>query len=164
MSDAVLQPREPIDLLVVSGSAADLELTLLSLAQCELGGRLAVARDGEAALELLLGAGGPRDDGRPAGLPRLVLLDLELPKLDGFEVLQQLKANPRTRMIPVVVFTSDADERDVVRCYQLGANSCVAKPVAFDAFRETVAELGRYWLRVSRPPFPAPGASPGRQG
>jgi CheY-like chemotaxis protein len=140
-------------LLVVAASAADLELTRRSLEQAGFGERLEVARDGEEALDRLFGrnAWGPAA-GRAPGLPRLVLLDLRLPKVDGLEVLQQLKSDPRTRAVPVVVFTDAADEREIARCYQLGANSCVAKPLELEAFRATIGQVGTYWLRVSVPP------------
>jgi two-component system response regulator len=147
-----------MSLLLVAASEADVELTRRSLESCGLGERLEIARDGEEALDRLFGRGawGP-GSGRSARLPRLVLLDLRLPKVDGPEVLQQLKADPRTRTVPVVVFTGAADEREVARCYGLGANSCVAKPVAFEAFRDVVARVGRYWLTLSEAPFPLDG-------
>jgi two-component system, response regulator len=152
-------------LLVVAASEADVELTRRSLEQCGLGDRLEVARDGEEALDRLFGRGawGPAS-GRAVRLPRLVLLDLRLPKVDGPEVLQQLKADPRTRTVPVVVFTGSADDREVARCYQLGANSCIAKPVTFEAFRDVVAHVGRYWLTLSEAPFPVDGFPAGGRG
>jgi two-component system response regulator len=147
-----------MSLLLVAASDADVELTRRSLEQCGLGDRLEVVRDGEEALDRIFGRGawGPAS-GRTARLPRLVLLELALPKIDGAEVLQQLKADPRTRTVPVVVLTDSADSRETARCYQLGANSCIAKPVAFEAFRELVAQVGRYWLTLSEPPFPVDG-------
>jgi CheY-like chemotaxis protein len=107
-------------------------------------------KDGEAALDFLFHRGIYAS--RPNSLPRVVLLDLRLPKVDGIEVLKQLRANPETKELPVVVLTSSKEERDVTATYQLGVNSYVAKPVAFDEFARTVAELGMYWVLVNRVP------------
>jgi two-component system, response regulator len=142
---------KPVDVVVAAESPADVELTLRALEAAVPGTGVAVAHDGEEVLELLLhraaSAGGPA--------PRLLLLDRRLSKLDGFEVLQLLKADPRTRTTPVVVVLDGHDERTVRRAYQLGANSCIVKPVDFGAFRTRIGEVGRYWLAVSEPPEPA---------
>jgi CheY-like chemotaxis protein len=110
-----------------------------------------VARDGAAALDYLLG-------GREAALPSVVFLDLNLPKVSGLEVLERLRAHPRTRLLPVVILTSSREQADLVRGYALGANSYVRKPVDYDAFQEAARQLGQYWLQVNEaPPSPAAG-------
>jgi two-component system response regulator len=121
--------------------------------------RIEVARDGEEALDFLFGRGAFRHQG-PAPLPRLILLDLKLPKVDGFEVLRAVRANSRTSLAPVVVLTSSDDPRELAQCYQLGANSCVQKPVKYEDLRAVMQAVGRYWLALNQaPPPPAlPGA------
>lgn len=131
------------DLLVATEASADVELTLRALALEGITGRAVAARDGEQALDLLFGRDGP-----PLA-PRVVLLDRKLPKLDGLEVLRQLRQHARTRGLPVVVFVGEGEDETVRRCYQLGASSCVVKPVEFERFRETIGRLGTYWLRTN---------------
>ncbi len=109
------------------------------------------ARDGAEALEILFGRG-MSTGAPPLTPPRVILLDLRLPRVDGMEVLRQVKADERTRSIPVVVLTSSREDRDVVRSYQLGVNSFVTKPVEFEEFASVVTQLGLYWLLVNRPP------------
>ena len=113
-----------------------------------------VARDGEEALDFLFCRGNYKDR-RFDCPPKLVLLDLKLPKVDGIEVLRALKNDPRTKAIPVVILTSSREEKDMVNGYQLGVNSYIQKPVDFGEFRETVKQMGLYWLLVNRPPPPA---------
>ncbi len=110
-----------------------------------------VVRDGEEALDFLFcrGAFADRSFEHP---PKLVLLDLKLPKVDGMEVLKQIKSDPRTKIIPVVIMTSSKEERDLVASYHLGANSYIQKPVDFEQFRETVKTVGLYWLVINQPP------------
>jgi two-component system response regulator len=136
-------------ILLVEDNADDEELTLRALARSHVGNRVVVARDGAEALGYLLGtpeapALGP--------LPALVLLDLKLPKIDGLEVLQRLRAAPRTRRLPVVILTSSGEERDLIEAYDRGANSYVRKPVDFVQFVEAVKQLGLFWLVVNQPP------------
>ena len=147
-----------VDILLVEDNADDVELALHTLRNERLANRIHVARDGEEALEFLFctGAFSDRSFDNP---PRLVLLDLKLPKVDGMEVLQQLKSDPRTRTIPVVILTSSKEERDLVNGYHLGANSYIQKPVDFDQFRSTVKNAGLYWMVVNQPP-PVNGAVP----
>ncbi len=139
-----------VDILLVEDNPNDAELALHALKKHNLANRVEWVKDGEAALDFLF----HRDAyaAGPNSLPRVVLLDLRLPKVDGIEVLRQLRANPDTRELPVVVLTSSKEERDVTETYKLGVNSYVAKPVAFDEFAKTVAELGMYWVLVNRVP------------
>jgi CheY-like chemotaxis protein len=139
-----------VDILLVEDNPNDAELALHALKKNNLANRVEWVKDGEAALDFLFHRGIYAS--RPNTLPRVVLLDLRLPKVDGIEVLKQLRANPETKELPVVVLTSSKEERDVTATYQLGVNSYVAKPVAFDEFARTVAELGMYWVLVNRVP------------
>ncbi len=142
---------EGVDILLVEDDPGDVELTLHALRQSNLANRIHVAHDGEEALDFLYcrGAHSQRDANQR---PRLVLLDLKLPKLDGLAVLREIKSDPLLKAIPVIVMTSSNDERDKVRSYQLGVNSYLQKPVDFDQFRELVKEFGLYWLLVNVPP------------
>ncbi len=140
-----------VEILLVEDNPDDVELTLHALRRHNLANHLEIVRDGAEALDFLFCTGAythRRIDDRP----RVVLLDLKLPKIDGLEVLRQLKADPRTRMIPVVVLTSSHEERDIVESYQLGVNSYIVKPVDFSQFAETVRQLGLYWLLINQPP------------
>ncbi|HKK06645.1 MAG TPA: response regulator [Gammaproteobacteria bacterium] len=138
-------------ILLVEDNQDDIELTLRAFRKNKLSNRIDVARDGEEALEMLFDAAG--DGG--AALPQFVLLDLKLPKVDGLEVLEQIRSDKRTRMLPVVVLTSSAEDIDLRRAYELGANSYVRKPVDYQEFIQAVRQLGLYWLIVNYPP-PAP--------
>lgn len=133
-----------VEILLVEDNAEDAELTMRALKGRNLANRLHWVKDGAEALAFL----GARDAG--AG-PKLILLDLKLPKVDGLEVLRQVKTDPRTRSIPVVVLTSSKEDRDIAASYELGVNSYVQKPVAFDGFVAAVSELGLYWLLLNRP-------------
>ncbi|MDQ3138153.1 MAG: response regulator [Gemmatimonadota bacterium] len=140
---------DELDLLLVEDDALEAELLLRPLRELAAPERIGVARDGEEALDYLLGRGAYRH--RLGGLlPRLVLLELKLPRLDGVEVLRTLRASPRTATIPVVLLTSSAEPRELTQCYQAGANSCVRKPVEFRDLAETLRTVGRYWLRLNR--------------
>jgi len=140
-----------VDILLVEDSPQDLELALRALRKSHLANRIHVARDGEEALAILFGNPDAAD---PVAFiqPRLVLLDLKLPKVDGIEVLQRLKADPEKRKIPIVVLTSSREQRDLEECYQLGVNSYIVKPVDFEQFYEAVHQLGMYWLLLNEPP------------
>jgi two-component system response regulator len=142
---------EEIEILLVEDNPKDLELTLHALRKENLSNSIQVARDGEEALEFLFcrGAYSQRSFDRP---PRLIVLDLKLPKIDGLEVLRQIKNDSRTRAIPVAILTSSKEERDLVEGYNIGANSYIQKPVDFNQFRDTVKQLGLYWLVVNQPP------------
>jgi two-component system response regulator len=143
--------EDAIEILLVEDDPQDVRLTLRELQRENLRNRITVARDGEEALDFLFcrGAFHERSPHKP---PRLVLLDLKLPKLGGLEVLREIKSKPETRAIPVVVMTSSGEERDVVDSYKLGVNSYIQKPMDFDKFRQTVKSLGLYWMVVNRLP------------
>ena len=142
-------------ILLVEDNANDEALTLRALKRGNIGNEVVVVRDGAEAVEYLLGAGtGMNEQSR--GLPQLVLLDLKLPKLDGLEVLRRIRDAERTKALPVVIFTSSKEERDIVEGYRLGANSYIRKPIDFAAFAEAVRQLGLYWLILNEP---IPGAS-----
>ena len=132
-------------ILLVEDNADDEELTIRALKKNNVTNNLVVARDGVEALDFLFGTGAyaGRDT---AMLPGLVLLDLKLPKIDGLEVLRRIRADPRTRRMPVTVLTSSREEQDLIKSYNLGANSYIRKPVEFDQFTEAVRQLGLYWL------------------
>lgn len=140
-----------IDILLVDDSREDIDLTLHSLRTENLAKHVFVARDGEEALEFLfcVGAHAQRSFDHP---PKLVLLDLKMPKVDGMQVLKQVKGDARTKNIPVVLMTSSREERDMVSGYELGVNSYLQKPVDFDEFRKMVKLLGLYWLVTNQPP------------
>ena len=140
-----------IDILLVEDSSTDVDLTLHVLRQSTLANRTCVARDGEEALQYLFGRGAYSDRG-PECPVKLILLDLKLPKLDGLEVLRAIKNGQQTKVIPVVILTSSREEKDVMNCYDRGANSYVQKPVDFDQSREIIQQLCLYWLRVNQPP------------
>ncbi len=138
-------------ILLVEDNPEDEELTLLSLRKNSLAHEIIVVRDGAEAIDFLFGQG--QYAGRDVSqMPAVVLLDLKLPKLDGLGVLKRLKADERTRMLPIVVLTSSSQDADVIASYHLGANSYVRKPVEFGAFVEAVSSLGLYWILLNRPP------------
>jgi CheY-like chemotaxis protein len=137
-------------ILLVEDNPNDLELTLEALERCQLANEIVVARDGAEALDYLYVRGAFQ--GRQAGDPAVVLLDLKLPKVDGLEVLAKLKSDPERRRIPIVMLTSSREERDVVRSYQLGVNAFVVKPVDFSEFLKAVQDLGMFWALINEPP------------
>lgn len=143
-----------VDILLVEDSKEDAELALHALRREKLANSIFVVRDGEEALDFIFCRGefSQRSFEHP---PKLVLLDLKLPKVDGIEVLTRIKGDPRTRTIPVVILTSSREERDLMRGYNLGVNSYIQKPVDFDQLRETVKTAGMYWLLVNQQPVPA---------
>ena len=137
-----------VDILLVEDNPTDAELVMRALKAHDLTNSVERVKDGEAALDFLFRRGDYA--ARINSAPRVVLLDLRLPKVDGLEVLKQMRADEHTRLIPVVVMTSSGEERDIVASYQLGANSFISKPVAFEEFVKTVAELGSYWIHVNK--------------
>jgi two-component system response regulator len=140
-----------VDILLVDDSQDDVDLALHALRQGKVANSIFVLRDGEEALDFLFCRGkySERSFDQP---PKLVLLDLKMPKVDGMQVLKQLKGDPRTKPIPVVIMTSSKEERDLIEGYNSGVNSFIQKPVDFDQFRETVKTLGMYWLVVNQAP------------
>jgi two-component system, response regulator len=145
-----------VDILLVDDSKDDVDLTMHALRSANLANRIFVARDGEEALDFLF-CTGPHADRSFDHPPKLVLLDLKLPKIDGLQVLKQIKSDPRTRNICVVLLTSSQEERDLGSGYDLGVNSYLQKPVDFDEFRKIIKQVGLYWLILNR--LPARSAS-----
>jgi DNA-binding response OmpR family regulator len=137
-------------ILIVEDDPRDVELTLTALEEYNLANEVVVTRDGAEALDYLYCRGA--FDSRSNGNPAVMLLDLKLPKLDGLEVLQQVRSDERLKMIPVVVLTSSHEEKDMIRSYQLGVNAYVVKPVDFHEFVNAVKELGVFWAVINQPP------------
>jgi CheY-like chemotaxis protein len=139
------------DILLVEDSLDDLDMTLRALRKANLANHIEIAHDGAEALDFIFceGAHAARTFGN---LPRLILLDLKLPKVGGMEVLKRVKGDPRTKMIPVVMLTSSKEQKDVIESYGLGSNSYIVKPVDFESFANSVKELGMYWLLLNQPP------------
>lgn len=142
-----------LELLLVEDNPQDLELALRAFRKAGLAKRIQVARDGAEALDYLF-CEGEYSSRRIEAVPRVVLLDLKLPKIDGLEVLRRIKADPRTRSIPIVVLTTSNEQKDLIESYQLGVNSYIVKPVSFDRFVEVVRDLGFYWLLLNQAPTP----------
>ena len=147
MSDAI-----EIDILIVEDNPRDVELGLRALRKHNLANKVAVVQDGAEALDFLFGVGAYANREREP-LPKVVLLDLKLPKIGGIEVLRKLRAEERTRLLPVVVMTASEEERDIMETYQLGVNSYVVKPMDFTQFAKVVADLGYYWVFTNHGPF-----------
>jgi CheY-like chemotaxis protein len=143
-----------VEILLVEDSPEDVELTLHALREQDLANKIQVVRDGEEALDFLF-CRGPYKGRSLESPPHIVLLDLKLPKVDGLEVLREVKSDPRTKAIPVVILTASREEKDMVNGYHLGVNGYVQKPVDFDRFRDVVRQLGLYWLLVNAPPPPS---------
>jgi len=141
---------ELVEILLVEDSPSDLELALRALKKANLANRIFIARDGEEALHYVF-CEGPHAERSIDDRPKVILLDLKLPKVDGLEVLSRLKSDPRTRMIPVVVLTSSQEHQDLVESYKLGVNSYIVKPVNFERFAAAVQQLGMYWVLLNQP-------------
>ena len=140
-----------IEVLLVEDNETDAELTIRALKKKNLANNLVWVKDGEEALEFIF-ATGRYSDRKMQDLPKLVLLDLRMPKVDGMEVLRRIKADERTSKIPIVVLTSSKEDEDIVESYNLGVNSYVSKPVEFDEFTEAVSTLGLYWMLLNKSP------------
>ena len=141
----------PVEILLIEDNIDDAELTIHALKKKNLGNNLTHLKDGEEALEFLYATG--KYAGRNLNLqPRMILLDLKMPKLNGMEVLEKVKTEPSTKKIPVVILTSSREDPDLIRCYELGANSYIVKPVDFESFVNAVAELGLYWIILNQIP------------
>lgn len=143
------------EILLVEDNPHDAELTIRALKKRNLANNIIHVSDGQAALDYLFGSGPPRDTTCHYH-PKVVLLDLKLPKVDGIEVLRQIRSNEHTRLLPVVILTSSREDRDVIETYRLGANSYIVKPVDFEQFSEAVSNLGLYWLLLNEPPILKP--------
>ncbi len=152
-SPARLLMDQAIELLLVEDNPSDVELTLHVLKKNNCCNRVKVVRDGAAALDFFFGSDSylSRENGH---IPKLILLDLKLPKVNGLEVLGRIKADPNTKKIPVVVLTSSREDRDLLSCYELGVNSYIVKPVDFAQFTDAIRRLGFYWLSLNQLPAP----------
>ncbi|MBZ5568590.1 MAG: response regulator [Acidobacteriia bacterium] len=146
-----MKSQSPVEILLVEDDPRDVELTKHALQRDNLCNNIHVAGDGEEALDFLFGRG-VYDNRQNGPNPYLVLLDLRLPKIDGLEVLREIKNNPRTRMVPVIVLTSSREQKDLVESYRLGVNSYIQKPVDFLQFQFAVRQVGLYWLLLNRAP------------
>ena len=141
-----------VDLLLVEDSLYDAELTIRELKKHHIANNMVHVQDGEQALDFIFGTGkfdGIRD---VAFTPKLVLLDIQMPKVDGFQVLQKIKTDERTKKVPVVILTSSKEDPDIQKCYAMGVNSYIVKPVNFERFSEAIRNLGFYWLLLNQPP------------
>lgn len=144
MTDTLVNNKK---ILLVEDNSKDVELTKRALLKANICNDLNVVTDGVEAIEYLLGS-----DISSAELPVVVLLDLKLPRIDGLEVLRQVRSNERTRTLPVVILTSSNEEKDIIQSYNLGANSYIRKPVKFNDFADAIKQLGLYWLVLNQPP------------
>jgi CheY-like chemotaxis protein len=140
-----------VEILIVEDNPQDLDLALRALQKAKLANRVHIVRDGAEAIEFIFCEGAYSQRKIENG-PKVILLDLKLPKVDGLQVLQRIKGDPRTKAIPVVVITSSKEQNDVVESYNLGVNSYIVKPVNFEQFSEAVQKLGMYWLLLNHPP------------
>jgi DNA-binding response OmpR family regulator len=147
----MITDAKDVEILLVEDSPNDAELTIRALKKQHLANRLFHVKDGAEALDFIF-ARGAYDGRKVESGPKIVLLDLKLPKVDGLEVLKQMKADSRTNLIPVIMMTSSKEERDVIESYKLGVNSYVVKPVDFAQFSKAVENLGLYWLLINHPP------------
>jgi len=145
-----LMNKQKVEIVLIEDNPADVELTLTALKEKNLANNVKVITDGEEALDYLFNVCAPT--GGP-GCPFLILLDLKLPKVSGLEILEKIRSDERTKMIPVVVLTSSAEEKDRLKSYKLGVNSYIVKPVEFDKFAEVVSEIGFYWVLLNKPPY-----------
>jgi two-component system, response regulator len=152
-----------VEILLVDDSPEDAELTIRALRRYKIANEIQIAEDGAEALDFLFCRGA--FEGRsPCHRPKLVLLDLKLPKISGMEVLRAIRADERTKAIPVVVLTSSKEERDVIDGYKLGVNAYAQKPVDFEKFSETVRQIGMFWMLVNQPPPPGAFVTSKAQG
>lgn len=148
-------PNDPVEILLVEDNPHDLELTLRALRKARLANSIHISRDGAEAVDFLF-AEGEYSGRKITAAPKVVLLDIKLPKVDGLEVLKRIKADSRTRVIPVVMLTSSKEQNDVIESYHLGVNSYIVKPVESEAFFKAIEQLGLYWLLVNQPPKSRP--------
>jgi two-component system response regulator len=143
--------HQEVDILLVEDNSSDAEMTIDALSQNNLANKLLHVKDGAEALDFIF-AEGNYANRQISDKPKVILLDLKMPKVNGLEVLQKIRYDERTKNIPVVVLTSSKEDPDIQKCYDLGVNSYVVKPVEFDAFQKAVSELGLYWMIVNQQP------------
>jgi two-component system response regulator len=143
--------NQSLEILLIEDNPYEAELTIRGLKKHNFANKLHHIDDGADALDFIFERGKYKDTPR-SGLPRLILLDIKLPRVDGIEILRQIKANEKTRAIPVVILTSSKENQDVKACYELGVNSYIVKPVDFDSFSKAVADLGMYWMLLNTAP------------
>jgi two-component system response regulator len=142
-----------VELLLVEDNINDAELTIRELKKHHLANNLFHVKDGEEALDFLFAMGKFAGSRNVNSVPKVVLLDIQMPKVNGIEVLQQIKADERTKSTPVVILTSSKEDPDIQKCYRLGANSYIVKPVNFERFAEAIKNLGFFWLLLNQPPL-----------
>lgn len=148
----MLTKEKPCDILLVEDNPNDLELTMLALEKHQLAHAIQIVRNGHEALEFLFCKG--KYQGRDIHqLPKLILLDLKLPKINGLEVIEQIKKHKITHNIPVVILTTSREEKDLQECYRMGANSYIVKPIDYEEFGKTIIQIGNYWLNVNEVPY-----------
>ena len=140
-----------IEILLVEDNSSDAEMTIDALKKSNLANRLLHLKDGAAALDFIF-AHGEYSDREVAATPKVILLDLKMPKVNGLQVLEKIRGDERTKRVPVVVLTSSKEDPDIQKCYDLGVNSYVVKPVEFDKFQKAISDLGLYWMIVNLPP------------
>jgi len=143
--------KKEVEILLVEDNATDAELTMRALKKHNLANNVIWVKDGAEALDFIF-ATGSYTERKVNEIPKVILLDLRLPKVEGLEVLRKVKSDDRTKMIPVVVLTSSQEEKDIIETYKLGVNSYISKPVNFESFVKTISELGLYWLLLNKPP------------
>jgi two-component system response regulator len=146
-----MKDNEPIEIILVEDNPDDAMLTIRALKKNNLANRLVHLQDGAEALDFFFGEGVYKSRDMSV-IPKVVLLDLKMPKVNGLEVLQKLKSDERTKYIPVVVLTSSAEDPDIINCYRLGVNSYIVKPLGFESFTKKITELGLYWMVTNEPP------------
>ena len=145
-----METKEMIEILMVEDSDYDAEMALISLKESNISNKIHWVKDGEEALDFLFGRG-EYSNRNISNTPKLVLLDLKMPKIDGLQVLKEMRSNDSTKRIPVVMMTSSKEEQDIIRSYELGVNSYIVKPVEFDKFSKAVADIGFYWMLLNVP-------------
>ena len=148
----MMSNQKNVEVLLVEDNPSDADLAMRAFKKYNLANKLVWVKDGEEALNFIFGDTSNKD-AELRNIPRVILLDLKLPKVDGLEVLKSIRADERSRMIPIVMLTSSKQETDVVESYKLGVNSYIVKPVDFKQFIEAIREIGQYWLLVNEPPF-----------
>ncbi len=147
-----MEDKKNIDILLVEDNPNDELLTLRALSKNNFSNNIHIVRDGEEALDFIF-CKGKYKDRKMKDIPKVILLDIKLPKIDGIEVLKQIKEDERTKIIPIVILTSSKEEKDIIKSYKLGANSYIVKPVNFTNFVETISTLSYYWLLINESPF-----------